>query len=221
MVLNRDKAISALHSHSHSLYTAVKRLFHTFVVCMVIVLSVLLLVLFQQYQEDWLNVQTQQSGESIARQYAQLLSPGHVTTPSEQSISVLQRSVIEPIVTVLVKEPHVLAVAVFDKDGRYIAPLPKAESVIAINRDYDITPLTFVESINNENGDVLGYVNVHIDTSALLKMPLTLRYQLVFIACILVFLTLTVGIYITRGFYKFRPVVIKALEAKRINHNAQ
>ena len=187
---------------------------------MVIVLSVLLLVLFQQYQEDWLNVQTQQSGESIARQYAQLLSPGHGTTPSEQSISVLQRSVIEPIVTVLVKEPHVLAVAVFDKDGRYIAPLPKAESVIAINRDYDITPLTFVESINNENGDVLVYVNVHIDTSALLKMPLTLRYQLVFIACILVFLTLTVGIYITRGFYKFRPVVIKALEAKRINHNA-
>ena len=191
------------------------------VVCMVIVLSVLLLVLFQQYQEDWLNVQTQQSGESIARQYAQLLSPyRNATDSSESSTTALQRSVIEPIITVLVKEPHVLAVAVFDKDGRYIAPLPKAESVIAINRNNDITPLTFVESINNENGDVLGYVNVHIDTSALLETPLTLRYQLVFIACILVFLALTIGIYMTRGFYKFRPIVIKAIESKRINHNA-
>lgn len=202
-----------------------KRLFHTIVVSTVFALIVVLLLLFQQYQNDWLTVQTRFSGESIARQYAKLLQPAFIadevsnretgvdtdkvppTTPS-------QREYIESVTSILVDEPHILALSVFDKDGRYIAPLPQIESVVSMSQSQSVTPLTYVGVITDDES-LLGYVNIHINTQAVLESPLTLRYQLALIACILVFLALMLGIYLTRAFYKSRPWFIQVIESKR------
>ncbi|WP_412725950.1 hypothetical protein [Alteromonas sp. D210916BOD_24] len=218
-----EVATSTSNSESHSLYTALKRLFHTLVVSTVLALGVVLVLLFQQYQNDWLIVQTQFAGESIARQYAKLLQ---VTSdiPLDEVMQgqidnnesrVKQNSHIERVVSVLMEEPHILALAVFDRDGRYIGPLPRTDSIVAMSQSQGVTPLSYVAAIENNDGDVLGYLNVHMDTQAMLESPLTLRYQLTFIAFILVFLALMMGIYLTRGFYKFRPWLLQAIDSKR------
>lgn len=222
---NPPKYVQA-NNDSHSVYTALKRLFHTLVVCVVIALVVALVLLFQQYQQDWLTVQTRFSGESIARQYAKLLEPSHSSNESvddevthgatiNTSQTGLTRARIEKITAVLTQEPHIVGISVFDKDGRYLAPLPKIDSVVAMSQTDGLTPLTYVEPVTNENGVLLGYVNIHMNTQAVLESPLTLRYQLTLIACILVFLALLLGIYATRGFYKLRPWVIDTIESKR------
>ena len=189
-------------------------------------LVIVLILLLQQYQSDWLTVQTRFSGESIARQYAKLLRPAFeaVQEREESSNSALsstlaQRNYIESVAAILTKEPHILALSVFDKDGRYIAPLPQIDSVVSMSQTQSVTPLTYVGVITDNNASVLGYVNIHMDTQTILESPLALRYQLTFIACILVFLTLILGIYLTRAFYKSRPWFIQAIESIRKKSN--
>ncbi|XTV66035.1 hypothetical protein VYL94_13050 [Alteromonas sp. 4B03] len=221
-----SKAPSQSKSNPHSLYTALKRLFHTLIVSTVFALVIVLILLVQQYQNDWLTVQTRFSGESIARQYAKLLQPAFIidNVPVEEnessSSSVLsgnfsQREYIESVALILANEPHILALSVFDKDGRYIAPLPQIDSVVALSQMQRVTPLTYVGAITDNSGNLMGYVNIHMDTQEVLKSPLTLRYQLAFIACILVFLALLLGIYLTRAFYKSRPWFVQVIESKR------
>lgn len=217
-----NKAAAYKKNDAHSLYTALKRLFHTLIVSTVFALIVVLLLLFQQYQSDWLTVQTRYSGESIARQYAKLLQPafiaedlGNSASRSDASASQSQRDYIDTVASVLVDEPHILALAVFDKDGRYIAPLPKINSVVELSQSQHVTPLTYVGMITDKEGNLLGYVNIHIDTQAVLESPLTLRYQLALIAGILVFLALLLGVYLTRAFYKSRPWFIQVIESKK------
>ncbi len=217
-----NKAATYNKNDAHSLYTALKRLFHTLIVCTVFALIVVLLLLFQQYQSDWLTVQTRYSGESIARQYAKLLQPAFIaddlsnsTSHSSAGVSQRQRDYIEAVASVLVDEPHILALSVFDKDGRYIAPLPKIDSVVELSQSQHVTPLTYVGMITDTENNLLGYINIHIDTQAVLESPLTLRFQLALIAGILVFLALLFGVYLTRGFYKSRPWLIQVIESKR------
>lgn len=221
-----SKAASQTKNDSHSLYTVLKRLFHTIVVSAVFALIVVLLLLFQQYQNDWLTVQTRFSGESIARQYAKLLQPAFIAdalsnqetennVDSALSDTLTQRGYIESVASILVDEPHILALSVFDKDGRYIAPLPQIASVVSMSQSQSVTPLTYVGVITDDNENLLGYVNIHMNTQAVLESPLTLRYQLALIACILVFLALMLGIYLTRAFYKSRPWFIQVIESKR------
>jgi membrane protein len=202
-------------SDPHSVYTAVKRLVHTLVVCAVIALIVALLLLFKEYQNDWLTMQTRASGESIARQYAKLLLSSSSSVDTKDAR--LTRENIEKITDVLAQEPHILGLSVFDKDGRYLAPLPKIDSVVAMHQADSLTPLTFVEPIIRSDGTLLGYVNIHLNTEIVLESPLSLRSQLAIIAGILICLALLMGIYMTRGFYKFRPWVIDKIETKRIN----
>ncbi len=226
-----SKAPSQSKSTSHSLYTALKRLFHTLIVSTVFALVIVLILLLQQYQSDWLTVQTRFSGESIARQYAKLLRPAfdaqqvanresEADSGSTRSSTHAQRNYIESVAAVLIKEPHILALSVFDKDGRYIAPLPQIDSVVTMSQAQSVTPLTYVGVITDNDDNVLGYVNIHMDTQTILESPLALRYQLTFIACILVFLTLILGIYLTRAFYKSRPWFIQAIESIRKKGNA-
>lgn len=208
------------------MYTALKRLFHTLVVSTVFALVVVLILLLQQYQNDWLTVQTRFSGESIARQYAKLLQPAFIAdqlTSEGLEIdagtallnNIARRDYIESVAAILINEPHILALSVFDKDGRYIAPLPQIESVVSMSQSQSVTPLTYVGVITDDNENLLGYVNIHMNTQAVLESPLTLRYQLALIACILVFLALMLGIYLTRAFYKSRPWFIQVIESKR------
>jgi membrane protein len=215
---------------SHSLYTVIKRLCHALVVAGVVAMTVVLIVLLQQYQNEWLKVQTQFSGESIARQYAKLLenplssyvnaqSTGTQNSAKQSTADKTRNSAIaitniENVLKVLTSEPHIIGLAVFNSDGKYIAPLPKIPSVIELSKSDTLTPLTFVEDIHNEDGVLLGYVNIHMNTNAVLENPLTLRSQLLFILLILLSLALVLGVYMTRAFYKSRPWIIARLGQK-------
>ncbi|WP_269520201.1 AhpA/YtjB family protein [Alteromonas sp. BMJM2] len=193
-------------SHSHSLYTVVKRLLHTLLASLVIGLLVALLLLLQRYQEEWLLTQTEYSGSSAARQYAKLVSP-ILDTENDTAKALALKN----IAVVLTQEPHVLGIAIFDERGQYIAPLPKTESVVTLSQSQEIRPLTFVESVVNDSDNVIGYVHIHMNTKVVLADPLALRTQLILIGVIVLFLALVIGIYLTRGFYKFRPWVINKI----------
>jgi membrane protein len=220
---------------SHSLYTVIKRLCHALVVAGVVAMTIMLIVLLQQYQNEWLKVQTQFSGESVARQYAKLLENPLSNYVNAQSISTQSTGTknsanqstadttrdsaiaitnIENVLKVLTSEPHIINLAVFNSDGKYIAPLPKIPSVIELSKSDTLTPLTFVEDIHNEDGILLGYVNIHMNTNVVLENPLTLRSQLLFILLILLGLALILGVYMTRAFYKSRPWIIARLGQK-------
>ncbi|WP_032096913.1 MULTISPECIES: hypothetical protein [unclassified Alteromonas] len=200
-------------SHSHSLYTVVKRLVHTVLASLVVGLLIALLLMLQRYQEEWLLAQTEYAGSSAARQYAKLVSPIIDTTGNgnsdANSVNDATRAVaLKSTATVLTQEPHILGIAIFDEKGQYIAPLPKTESVVALSQSQDVRPLTFVEPIVNNSDNVIGYVHIHMNTKVILEDPLALRAQLLLIGIIVLFLALVIGIYLTRGFYKFRPWVI-------------
>jgi membrane protein len=191
-------------SHSHSLYTVVKRLVHTLLASLVVALLVALLLMLQRYQEEWLLAQTEYAGSSAARQYAKLVSP-IMDTDANVDNGASRALALKKIATVLTQEPHIFGIAIFDERGRYIAPLPKTESIVTLSQSQEVRPLTFVESIVNDKDNVIGYVHIHMNTSVILEDPLALRAQLLLIGVIVLFLALVIGVYLTRGFYKFRP----------------
>ena len=170
-------------SHSHSLYTVVKRLVHTLLASLVVALLVALLLMLQRYQEEWLLAQTEYAGSSAARQYAKLVSP-IMDTDANVDNGASRALALKKIATVLTQEPHVFGVAIFDERGRYIAPLPKTESIVTLSQSQEVRPLTFVESIVNDKDNVIGYVHIHMNTSVILEDPLALRAQLLLIGVI-------------------------------------
>lgn len=193
------------HRVSHSMYTAFKRIIHTLIVIAVVGLTIGLLLMYQQYQANWISIQTAQPGTSISRQYAKIIQPALVANDRQQ---------IEALISIANEEPEVISIQVFDAKGRYVAPLPKADNIVALTRASTVPPNTHVESIYNDNGQIIGYINVHIDTEKVLSSPISLRHQLGYIMSLLIILTLITGIYVTRGFYKFRPWMMHMLNTK-------
>lgn len=189
-------------SVSHSAYTALKRLIHTAIMGAAVALIICLFVVYEKYQSQWVSVQTEQPGRSVSQQYAKILAP---------ALSSNDITELENLATIAVSDPAVMSVSIFDSKGKYIAPLPRGESVVTVTRENPIPPVTYLEVIEGDEGQTLGYLSVNIDTDYILDNPLTLRQQQVFIAILIIALALIVGIYITRGFYKFRPWLTRVL----------
>lgn len=199
---------NSTHRVYHSMYTAFKRIIHTLIAIVVVVLSIGLLLMYQEYQANWLSIQTAQPGTSISRQYAKIIQP---------ALSANNHQQIETLISIAGEEPEVISIQVFDAQGQYLAPLPKADSIITLTRERSTPPNTHVESIYNDTGQVIGYINVHTDTNKVLSKPISLRHQLGYIIVSIMILALICGIYFTRGFYKFRPWIIRIVQAKFTN----
>lgn len=191
-------------SVSHSAYTALKRLIHTAIMGAAVALIICLFIVYEQYQSQWLSIQTDQPGKSVSQQYAKIIAPAL----SNDDITEM-----ESLIAIAMSDPAVMSVSIFDSKGKYIAPLPRGESVVTITRENPTPPVTYLEVIQNSEGQALGYLNVNIDANYILDDPLTLRQQQVFIAMLIIALALIVGVYITRGFYKFRPWLTRVLQA--------
>ena len=192
-----SERIAHKHSVSHSAYTAFKRLIHTIIMATAVALAVGLFLMYQQYQTHWVDVQTAQPGTSISNQYSKILQPALVAQDTVQ---------LARLITIALEEPAVISLSVFNAQGVYIAPLPRVDSVVALASSH-------VEKILDDNGKVIGYLNVNIDTEVVLSSPLTLRQQLWLIISAVIVLALIVGVYITRGFYKFRPWIIRVFQS--------
>ncbi|MBB67431.1 MAG: hypothetical protein CMP19_07860 [Rickettsiales bacterium] len=199
-----SERIAHKHSVSHSAYTAFKRLIHTIIMATAVALAVGLFLMYQQYQTHWVDVQTAQPGTSISNQYSKILQPALVAQDTVQ---------LARLITIALEDPAVISLSVFNAQGVYIAPLPRVDSVVALARERDVAPSSHVEKILDDNGKVIGYLNVNIDTEVVLSSPLTLRQQLWLIISAVIVLALIVGVYITRGFYKFRPWIIRVFQS--------
>lgn len=205
MLTHTDREIKSQRPPvSHSVYTALKRLVHTLIMSIGLGLTVGLFLMYDEYQQDWVDVQTTQPGRSISQQYAKIIAPA-----LEQE----DRNSIEALAAIAIEDPAILSISVFDDKGKYIAPLPKVDSVVTLSRERDVPPVTYLQKINNSDDNTIGYLSLHIDTAHLLSSPLALRHQQGLIALIMIALTLIVGVYLTRGFYKFRPWLLHKLQS--------
>jgi membrane protein len=190
---------------SHSMYTALKRLVHTMIMSIGVALTIGLFLVYDEYQQDWIDIQTAQPGRSMSEQYAKIIAPALLQEDRES---------IEALTAIAIQDPAILSLSVFDTKGKYLAFLPQVDSVVTLSRERTVPPVTYLQGITDDEGNTIGYLSVNIDTAHILTKPLLLRHQLDLIAAIIVALTLIIGVYLTRGFYKFRPWLLEALQLK-------
>ncbi|MCU7555750.1 AhpA/YtjB family protein [Alteromonas sp. ASW11-19] len=183
---------------SHSAYVVMKRLVHSLLLGVTIIVAITTLLEYQQQQQRWLKMQTSQPGQPLARQYSQILAEPLATKDNEALATLLAN---------LQQEPTVIEANVYDDRGMVVAPLEHYTSVVSKAYLSDIPPVTHIQDIVNDSGSTIGYLRVIIDPVVVLGKPLSLqksRLQILF-GCM--FLAFILGIYLTRGFYKARPAL--------------
>jgi len=180
---------------SHTFYTAMKRLIHTVMMSVGLVLCIGIFVFIQQYNQLWVKNHTLEPRNSIAKQYAEIIA---------QSIKDENREALETILHIATDDPAIIGMAVFDTTGKYLAPLPRVSSIAALTKSLSLPPTTHVNNIYSD-GEHIGYLHTYIDTATLIAKPNGLRKKQFVLLGLFITLALIIGIYLTRGFYKFRP----------------
>lgn len=180
---------------SHTFYTAMKRLVHTVMISIGLVLCIGIFVFIQQYNQLWVKNHTLEPRNSIAKQYAEIIA---------QSVKDEDREALETILHIASDDPAIIGMAVFDTKGKYLAPLPRVSNITALTKSLSLPPTTHVNHIYSE-GEHIGYLHTYVDTSTLIIKPNRLREKQFVLLGLFVTLALIVGVYLTRGFYKFRP----------------
>ncbi len=183
---------------SHSAYVVMKRLVHSLLLGVTMVVAIITLMVYQQQQERWLKMQTSQPGQPLARQYSQILAAPLVSKDNEALAALLAN---------LQQEATVIEANVYDDRGMVVAPLSHYTSVVSKAYLNDIPPVTHIQDIVNDSGATIGYLRVIIDPVEVLGKPLSLQKSRMQILSGCMFLAFIAGIYLTRGFYKARPAL--------------
>lgn len=180
---------------SHTFYTAIKRLVHTIMMSVALVLCIGIFVFIQQYNQLWVMNHTVEPRNSISKQYAEIIAP---------SVKGEDRQALENLLHIAIDDPAIVGMAVFDTNGQYLAPLPRISSIATLTESLSLPPTTQVNHIYND-GEHIGYLHTYIDTATLIAKPHELREKQVILLALIVTLAMIIGVYLTRGFYKFRP----------------
>ncbi|WP_414827973.1 AhpA/YtjB family protein [Alteromonas sp. H39] len=190
---------------SHSAYVVMKRLVHTVLLSVAIAVALGSLLLYQQLQESWLKLETSQPGEPLARQYSKILQP-HLQNKDIESLSSL--------LAILMQEEAVTEANVYDSRGQVVAPLEKYTPVVSQAYLSKNPPVTHVQDIQNESGQVIGYLRVMVDPTVILGQPRHLARSRLLVLGGCLFIAFVLGIYLTRGFYKARPALKRRLSGR-------
>jgi len=180
---------------SHTFYTAIKRLVHTVIMSIGLVLCIGIFVFIQQYNQLWVKNHTFEPRNSISKQYAEIIA---------KSVKDENREALESILRIATDDPAIIGMAVFDIKGKYLAPLPRVSSIATLTKSLSLPPTTHVNNIYSD-GEHIGYLHTYIDTATLIAKPNGLRKKQFVLLGLFITLALIIGIYLTRGFYKFRP----------------
>ena len=195
----------ASRATSHSAYVVMKRLVHTVLLSVAIAVGLGTLLLYQQLQESWLMMETSQPGEPLARQYSKILQP-HLQVKDTESLSELLR--------IMTQENAVIEANVYDSRGQLIAPLDSYTPVVSQAYLSKPPPVTHIQDIENDSGQVIGYLRVMVDPAVILGPPRQLARSRLMVLAGCLFIAFVLGIYLTRGFYKLRPAIKSRFRAK-------
>lgn len=179
----------------HSGYRVFKRLIHMVLLSVAAVIGIITTMTYQDLQQARLSQETAQPGESLARQYSLLLSP--IMESNDKAALAL-------MLTTLSSEPLVIDASVYDNRGILLGDTKKIGSILDLYATDAPPPVTHVSDILNASGQPVGYLRLLVNTQALLSGPQMLEQQRQHILWGASLLTLIIGSYLTRGFYKFR-----------------
>lgn len=180
-------------------YKAVKRLLHFMLMLAAIVLSTTIILRYDHYQSQWLSHEASQPGKILSRQYALALAPLLENNNVDAARMMLET---------LRQEPVIMDAALFAADGQ---PWLEGDSPISLaglyHRDNVVVPITHLAVITSQSGEDMGFLRLLINQEALLDKPLALNQQREEMFLEIAALSLLIGIYLTRTFYKTRPVL--------------
>ncbi|MCW8107394.1 AhpA/YtjB family protein [Alteromonas ponticola] len=185
----------------HSGYKTLKRIIHTFSLCLVITLLIYFFYLYQQHTRQWAEFEAGQTGTLLVHQYAMLLAPA----VAEGNIIELGR-----MLSTLDHHPALINADVYDTRGIL---LNAQENNIHLLKHVAEAKnwMVHVEDIRNDSGQTIGYLRLIFNAERLLELSIAYEKRRLEMMYLVMIVTLLAGIYLARSFYKLRPVLRRRL----------
>tara|TARA_R110000744_G_scaffold7542_14_gene26114 strand:- start:5752 stop:6465 length:714 start_codon:yes stop_codon:yes gene_type:complete len=210
---NMSMAKSLLHTadlHIHSRYSIFKRIINLVIVIVMVLLFVNLWFVDNDNAQNWQNKQSTQLGNSLGLISSQIIA---------QPLIDRDKARIDQVLKILLNDPHVDAVAVYDQYGQQVAQQGVESSIVAqYQSNEQNTPLVFVKDIRVEK-QIYGYVRLLLSEQTVMALHSEYQSQLRQQTQVLGILAALAALLITRIFYKVRfRRYIHPSDAEKVTH---
>ncbi|MGY0590089.1 MAG: AhpA/YtjB family protein [Paraglaciecola chathamensis] len=191
-------AKSLLHTadlHIHSRYSIFKRIVNLIIVIVMVLLFVNLWFVDNDNAQNWQQKQRTQLGNSLGLISSEIIAQPLIDNDTTR---------IEQLLTIVMNDPHVEAVAVYDQYGQQVAQQGTLNTIVEkyLDDQHD-TPLVFVKDIRVEK-QIYGYVRLLLNEQSVMALHSEYQSQLRQQTQVLGMLAALAGLLITRVFYKVR-----------------
>ncbi|AEE22148.1 hypothetical protein Glaag_1187 [Glaciecola sp. 4H-3-7+YE-5] len=191
-------AKSLLHTadlHIHSRYSIFKRIVNLIIVIVMVLLFVNLWFVDNDNAQNWQQKQRTQLGNSLGLISSEIIAQPLIDNDTTR---------IEQLLTIVMNDPHVEAVAVYDQYGQQVAQLGTLNTIVEkYLEDQHDTPLVFVKDIRVEK-QIYGYVRLLLNEQSVMALHSEYQSQLRQQTQVLGMLAALAALLITRVFYKVR-----------------
>ncbi|GGZ57007.1 hypothetical protein GCM10011274_13970 [Paraglaciecola chathamensis] len=198
MSRNMSMAKSLLHTadlHIHSRYSIFKRIVNLIIVIVMVLLFVNLWFVDNDNAQNWQQKQRTQLGNSLGLISSEIIAQPLIDNDTTR---------IEQLLTIVMNDPHVEAVAVYDQYGQQVAQLGTLNTIVEkYLEDQHDTPLVFVKDIRVEK-QIYGYVRLLLNEQSVMALHSEYQSQLRQQTQVLGMLAALAALLITRVFYKVR-----------------
>ncbi|MGY0581542.1 MAG: hypothetical protein ACW7DP_05000 [Paraglaciecola chathamensis] len=191
-------AKSLLHTadlHIHSRYSIFKRIVNLIIVIVMVLLFVNLWFVDNDNAQNWQQKQRTQLGNSLGLISSEIIAQPLIDNDTTR---------IEQLLTIVMNDPHVEAVAVCDQYGQQVAQQGTLNTIVEkyLDDQHD-TPLVFVKDIRVEK-QIYGYVRLLLNEQSVMALHSEYQSQLRQQTQVLGMLAALAALLITRVFYKVR-----------------
>ncbi|MBU3016221.1 hypothetical protein KO519_00690 [Paraglaciecola agarilytica] len=191
-------AKSLLHTadlHIHSRYSIFKRIVNLIIVIVMVLLFVNLWFVDNDNAQNWQQKQRTQLGNSLGLISSEIIAQPLIDNDTTR---------IEQLLTIVMSDPHVEAVAVYDQYGQQVAQQGTLNTIVEkyLDDQHD-TPLVFVKDIRVEK-QIYGYVRLLLNEQSVMALHSEYQSQLRQQTQVLGMLAALAALLVTRVFYKVR-----------------
>ncbi|MEH6712676.1 hypothetical protein [Paraglaciecola polaris] len=191
-------AKSLLHTvdlYMHSRYSIFKRIINLVIVIVMLLLFVNLWFVDNENAQNWRNKESTQLGNSIGLISSEILAQPIINNDKQR---------ISQVLDILLKDPHIEAVAVYDQYGQKIEELGIEQPIVKqYHEAKSAVPLVFVQDIRVDK-QIYGYVRLLLNEQSVMVWHSEYQAQLRKQTQVLGLLAALGALLLTRIFYKVR-----------------
>jgi membrane protein len=178
-----------------SIFSIFKRLLNLGLVVIGMLICANLWIIHSKQQEIWYHQQANQLGRSLATLSAQALV---------QSVIDKDDKFIAHYLHILVNDPNILGVAVYNQKGQLVQQQDTESPIIKRYLDSETAPLTFIQEMRTSDNEVVGYLRIELDEAKIMQFHFEYQQQSIEQVEVLLLLAAIAGGIITRAFYTIR-----------------